>query len=269
MAEKIVLIISTGRTGTKSLAGFFNEHFDNLKSYHQPKFSRRINVLSNMYISGLLPESILKKAINKWKTHKIINSDHEYYVEANTMNYIAAKFLKEIDKTVYIIHIIRDPRDFVRSYINWQHMRIQSYLASSVIPFWHPSGAFFGDYSFWEWITLDEFEKNCWFWKVENQLMLDLYSDYNYFKSLRFEDIFLSDDKEETLRDLTEFIGLDFKKDMLDYFETKKNISKKEYFPKWNEWNEERCKKLNSICGGLMDRYSYGDEEEWLREVRK
>ncbi|MFW5895334.1 MAG: hypothetical protein ACOCT9_01190 [archaeon] len=268
MVEKVILIISTGRTGTKSLAGFFDKHFDNLKSYHQPRLSRRINVLSNMYISGIIPESIFKKAINSLKKDIIVNSEQEYYVEANTMNYISADVLKEIKgKKVYIIHVIRDPRDFVRSYINWKHMRIQSYIANSVLPFWHPSGFLLDDYSLLEWLKLDEFEKNCWYWKEENKIMLDLYSDYEYFKSVRFEDIFLADDKERFLKELVEFVGLEFEKGMMDYFETKKNKSKKEYFPKWDEWGPEKCKKLQAICEDLMDEYDYGEEKEWVKKL--
>lgn len=266
MVEKVVLLISTGRTGTKSLAELFDNYFEKVESYHQPRFSRVINVLSNMYVSGVLPEPIFEKTTNFIKKNKILNSDKEYYVEANTMNYVASKILKEIKKEVYIIHIIRDPRDFVRSYINWKYMRFKSHVANSIIPFWHPSGYFYGDYSLLDWLTLDEFEKMCWFWKVENNIMLDLYQDEDYFKSLKFEDIFLSENKEKQLREMIEFVGLSFEEKMLDHFKTKKNKSKKEYFPKWQEWNSDKSRKLKSICGDLMTEYGYGREKEWIEK---
>lgn len=39
-------------------------------------------------------------------------------------------------------------------------------------------------------------------------------------------------------------------------------------FPKWPKWGKEQTKKLNNICGELMEKFEYGKEGEWKQKVQ-
>ena len=54
-----VLIVSTGRTGTRFLARYFGEHYPNIEAHHITPRSTIINVLSNMQLGGLITEQWL------------------------------------------------------------------------------------------------------------------------------------------------------------------------------------------------------------------
>lgn len=266
MANKNVLFVSTGRTGTKTLASFFSHYFDNSVGNHQPPHSRFFNMFSNMYVSGIFTYSFLDRLVYKYKIPQIISSSKDYYVEANTMNYIISKNIQNHFSETFIIHIIRDPRDYVTSYMNWVHGRAFSTIANRVIPFWHPNGYLTGQFSLVGWMRLSEFERMCWFWRFENQLILDLNENNPRFMSIRFEDLFELD-TSNCLKKVLSFIGLEYDECMLDHFRYKQNVSRKDFFDNWNQWSSEESRNLHYYCSRLMKVYGYGLESEWINRL--
>lgn len=266
MMDKIVLFISTGRTGTKSLANFFSKYFNNVESHHEPQYSRLIEILSNMYLSNIYPHKLLRKFIYKYKLPNILSCEKEYYVETNPMNYAIMDIIREIDKEVYIIHLIRDPRSYVTSCINRLHGRALSKISNRVIPFWHPNGVLTDQFKLVEWINMNDFERICWYWKYKNELILKMNKDYHNFMSIRFEDLFVTDTMNQ-LQSILSSVGLEFENEMVKYFDIKQNVSRKGYFPKWDRWDLKKVRELNSICSVLMNLYDYGMEEKWINKL--
>ena len=121
--EKIVFVLSTGRTGTKTLAEGLAG--DDIKSPHQPPFSRLLTIASNYYLHGWLPMSVLERLVIRLREPQILNSDCRDYVQVFSLDYLPAKIISERHPNVAIVHIVRDPRTFVRSYLNWMHSRWQ------------------------------------------------------------------------------------------------------------------------------------------------
>jgi len=267
MVDNIVLFVSTGRTGTKSLANFFREYFNNVESHHQPRYSRFINVFSNMYLSNIYPHELLRKFVYKYKISDILSCEKEYYIEANTMIYAITDIIRELDKEVYVIHLIRDPRSFVTSYMNWFHGRAFSKIANKVIPFWHANGVLADQINLAEWISMSEFERLCWFWKFENEVILKMNKDYPNFISIRFEDLFITDTLKQ-LQSILSFVDLEFENNMVDYFDIKQNVSRKGHFSKWDKWDLKKIRSLHNICSSLMNAYDYGLEEKWTKKLQ-
>ena len=59
--EKVVVILSTGRTGTKALAHFFNTSYDNVTALHEPAPSRHLRLLSNRAMArGMTPAGAVR-----------------------------------------------------------------------------------------------------------------------------------------------------------------------------------------------------------------
>jgi len=256
LVEKIILFVSTGRTGTKTLANFFKDTFPEVTSYHQPAYSRVINVFSNMYLSNILPESFLKRFVYYYKFPQILSCKTRIYVEANTMNYVVAPYFKELRMDLHVFHVIRNPFDWVTSYINWIEGRAFSKIANTIIPFWHANGFLSDKYSLLEWLKMSDFEKMCWYWSYENEIILNRCKQISNFKTFKFEDLFINKN-ENILIDILKKLGLKYESSMMKYFEKKQNVSNKRYFPTPNYWDKHSIEILESICGDMMKRYGY------------
>lgn len=261
---RIAFVIGSHRTGTKALANFFKDSFRNVTSYHQYNGMRFTNIFTTMYVEKLLPQKVFDVLVYFILIRRIKRHHSEYYIEVSGLNYIAANNTKKYFPDVKVIHIIRDPRDFVTSFLNWVHGRWKSWIAHNLTPFWNVNGYLVGEMSKTEWNTIDEFERYCWYWKYKNQKILDLYSeDKENFITFRFEDLVSSSDNKKSLEELLTFIGLPFLPGCEEYFRTKQNMSNKQYVPRWRSWNNTQCKQLEKICGQLMKQYNYGIETEW------
>jgi hypothetical protein len=265
MPEKISFILSTGRTGTKTLAEGLSGK--DIKSPHQPPFSRLITIASHYYLHGWLPLKLLTWIIKTIREPQIQNSDCLHYVQVFAFDYFPAKIFSEKYPNVHMVHIIRDPRDFVYSYLNWMHSRFKSFVANKIVLGWHPSGFFTGTFSRQEWNRLDEFQRVCWQWTYKNTLIENLFEDDPRYLRVRFEDLLLADNTE-TLHKLLSFLGIEYQERFNLIVKKPKNVSKKGYFPTWEQWTPKRCAQLNELCHPLMKQLGYGQGTQWKKKVR-
>ena len=254
MPERTVFILSTGRTGTKTLANGLAE--GNIRSLHQPPYSRILNIASNAYLHGWLSKGTLECLVTRLREPQIVNSDSCYYVQVFSLDYLPAKIISERYPNVYIVHIIRDPRTFVSSYLNWMHTRFKSWVANKLVPGWHPSGFFTGEMSWRQWQQMDEFERVCWHWKYKNMLLEDLFEGEERYIRVRFEDLFLAGDSSK-LREILDFVEIPYERELEAILAKNRNMGRKTYFPAWDEWEPRRKRELLNICAGKMKEYGY------------
>jgi hypothetical protein len=258
-----VFIIGSHRTGTMTFANFFDKYFNNVYSYHQYKGLRAIYILSNIYLMKNKYKNVLYKFIKYYIVRHIEKhpNNNNIYLVSNGFNYIAVDILKEIYDDIKIIHIVRDPRDFVTSYINFINTRWQSWLANNLIPFWNVSGYKIEEFNKKEWKKLSQFEKFCWHWKFKNTKIFELYgNDKNNYYFFKFEDIINKKTRKKSLIKLLNFIGLEYIENCENFFNKKYNISKRKILPDWQEWDTDKSIMLNNICSELMQKYNYGNE---------
>lgn len=254
MPEKVVFILSTGRTGTKTLAEGLAG--DEIKSPHQPPYSRLLTVGSNYYLHGWLSQSVLKWLVTRLREPQILKADCRYYIQVFSLDYLPAKIISKKYPNVYIVHIVRDPRTFVRSYLNWMHSRLKSWVANKVVLGWHPAGYFTGELSWREWRQMDEFQRVCWQWTYKNTLLERLFAEDDRYLRVRFEDLFLTQ-ASNTLKKMLAFVGIPYQERFEAMLEKSKNVSHKAYFPSWKVWGPEQKRELMSICGKKMRDYGY------------
>lgn len=259
-----IFVLGSHRTGTKSLAGFFDKNFDDMTSYHQYDTLRLVNVTSNMYLSKALPKVLFHAFLKRFWINKIESHNNRFYVESNGFNYMAADYAKQYFDDVKIIHAIRDPRTFVTSYYNWVEGRDKSKFAKNFVPYWNLSPHKLGLLSKKEWEAMDTFERYCWNWNFKNQKIEELYSKdaENYFL-LKFEDLIDEKKRELLLPDLLNFLKLPYSPNLLRYFDKKQNQSQAKLIGHWSTWDQDKCQKINKHCASLMAKYNYGVEEKW------
>jgi len=257
---RYVFILGSHRTGSKLLGDFFGQYFQNVRSIHQYGRLRIVNVISNIHLSGLIPQFVFNWLLNllwvsKWPDE---SSGLELYVESNGFNYLAADHARSIRSKVKVIHVVRDPKQFVISTINWTDGRWQSRLANQYIPFWGISGFLTGSMGFMEWHRMNRAERLLWAWQYKNSLIEHLYSKTaNGYLRIRMEDLIDRKTREEALRKICELCGLSFSTSILQYFDTKRNASEAKSF---SVQDFDRCvssERYTELCGNLKQRYGY------------
>jgi hypothetical protein len=254
MPEKIVFVLSTSRTGTKALAEGLAG--DDIHSPHQPPFSRLLTVASNYYLHGWLSRRTLEQLVARLREPQILNAGCRYYVQVFSLDYLPAKIISERHPNVYVVQIVRDPRTFVRSYLNWMHSQFKSFVANKVVLGWHPSGYSTGETSWRVWRQMDEFQRVCWHWTYKNTLLESLFEGDEHHIRVRFEDLFLARDSE-TLERALAFVGIPYRERFESVLRESKNVSRKTYCPPWDTWSEVRKRQLLDICGEKMEEYGY------------
>lgn len=254
MPDRIVFFLSTSRTGTKSLAEGLAGN--GILSPHQPRHSRLLTIAGNLYLHGQLSMGLLQRLVIALREPQIRNAPCRVYAQVFSLDYFPAKIISQRHKDTTIIHIVRDPRTFVPSYLNWMHTRAKSFIANKLIPGWHPSGWLCGDVPRSVWWRMDEFQRVCWHWQYKNTLLENLFAGDTRYRRVRFENLFLQHD-EDLLRKTLAFAGIDYQPRFGKILQAGKNRSKKTYCPPFDALPVARQAYLLELCGDLMKRYGY------------
>ena len=182
--KNVFFITGVGRSGTKFFAGLLKKEKNSLV-FHEPiyeDFKAIVQAQKNPKKALKYIRSFRKKRIyslNKDKsptTYGEVNSNLRYHVKAIIQTFPHAK----------ILHIVRDGRDVVRSFMARKHYTNDGVKHHSMSP--RKADPFYN-----EWNSLTRFEKICWFWTDGNRVIRtytnnfvkfeNLISDYSYFKS--------------------------------------------------------------------------------------
>lgn len=308
MIKKPTIIVSSlGRTGTTFFTKYYKEIFPKGYSIHEPGMIRLKglelnNVKDAISVFGF-KHAVLRKLLNlpdiKYVSKKRMEGKISKEVAALLIEKLREHFINKIEAPIYIesnyqfqglldvlplsfenyrsIYIIRDPRDWVRSFINWRglyhwtdiHYLLRNRLSPSAV----------GDQNYAKkWKKMDQFEKLCWAWQFINNYARETTNNDPNSRVYLFEDIFKSKKKTENLLELTEFTQdiKNIKRKNQDHILKvidktlghKVNKPQTYDFPAWQEWDNSIAKKLQSICGELMDKLGYGTEEEWINKLK-
>lgn len=249
---KLYFIISTGRTGTRSLAKFLN-HFSVNYALHEPL----PNLLNegNDYARGLIDnEKIKKKFVAARQFHfkkALANPKVQNYIESNNRLYSFIDQLRELYNEVKFIHVVRDGRDVVRSGLS-RKFYTKHDTAYRIRADYFPDDPF---YERWEY--LDQFEKVCWWWLKKDKMIYS--STYNHPDSImiKFNDLFDSEKKYPGLRKILDFIELEVTDEEINRYLQRVNYTKKFDFDHWSNWDNTTMKKFKAIAGQHMIRLGY------------
>lgn len=263
----VVLILSTGRTGTRSLAHFLHTCFTDVSAYHTTPYSRLFNVLGNLYRGGLFPERGLILLWERLKRQEVETCSTPFFVDSNPHLFGMLPLANKLYQHLKIVHVVRDPRTYVRSHLNWARHRPASFVANYFIPFWQPNAFLLGEMGLEEWLGLSRFERYCWVWAFKNRDIESLAgSDVPYYQ-VRFEALFGAAEAEETVNSLLAFMGLPRVAGVGAQLAQPMNETRKRSFPAWQHWPPEWCYRLDKWCSPLMNHYDYGREADWQEKV--
>jgi hypothetical protein len=303
MIEKPTIVItSLGRTGTKFFADFFREALSDSTSLHEPDLFTTGELRNEgAGISHLLEQirevgplyMLIKKPLGKWSLSQLSDArvrgdlDHDkavretlrqraafiqsrqgtVYVESSTAYYGLIDLLPRVFAHHRLAYVIRDGRDWVRSWTNWGERggmytkgRIRSIFARN----W-PTALDVEDEYGARWESMPWFEKLCWAWSRLNVYALNSARDNPDARVFRFEDVFRSPDRYQHLSELvgfaTDMPGVaPVPPEALEGWLDRKVHTSSGAFPDWGEWSGEQRATFSSICGPLMEQLGYSVE---------
>jgi hypothetical protein len=262
-----ILIISTGRTGTIFFSRLFSDLYPDSASYHERGASRPIQILTNLHFSHIFPLSGLRAAWKFFKGNEIETCEKSFHIDANCFLYGLAALAPDLYPNVKVLHIVRDPRTYVTSHLNFARQKRTSFIANYFVPFWQPNPFLVGDLPLSRAFNFTRFEKYCWIWNFKNSVMERLENTSTPYMRVRFEDLFSTKNPEDLFGQITDFLGLPRVTNVRDRFREPANTSKKTDFPEWQEWTSKQAAQLQEFCGERMKKYGYGGEPEWNEKI--
>lgn len=256
---KSVFILSTGRTGTKFLAKFFDNHPD-VTAFHEPKPSRIIRMWSVARLEGCVSRRSISRVLYAKRKKLMSQVNSPIYVESNPYLLGAVDCLGETFDKPIIVNIVRDPRSYIKSSLNHGNTKGLKKFLNSHFPFWYPRTSRILSSKKSKSLIM----RNAEYWKIVNHWLEKSCGNQENYHLFKFEEIF--DKNSGELEKLAKIIGLDS-----TFVKNSKiksiNQSKDKAISSWEEWTPEECRAVHKICQPEMEKYGYGKEKEWLKKI--
>jgi len=259
-----VLVVSTGRTGTKFIASYFNKYIDDFFAIHEP--FPKIDLISSKYFAGKMSYHCAKKKIHwrrQFMQRELYKVNHNNYLESNPALWSLIPIMREIIPNVKIIHIIRDGRTWLRSGYSRKFDGKGNLIKDRHGIFWKfTSDDFPHDEYYGHWSYMNMIEKLSWIWKIKNETILnDIKSDSDAI-TVKFEDIFNEENDCKGIQSIVDFISKDYPlnlnvDDMVAPLKNKINRTSGFQLPEYTRWTVNQKKSFEGIAGNLMHQLGY------------
>lgn len=292
-AEKhLVFIVSGGRTGTaffgqrldEVIAGCFSAHEPDLfVGFNRLSYSRirrfgwwhvvfgkmlgqtGLRTTGTRYLMGELSEQVCQERIARFRRRYHASLSQALIIESSAQWWYLVDQIPKVWPRARTISIIRDPRTWVRSWLNKGDRYVRRDRAS-IFPPGRLTPQKTGD-TVWagRWDRLGAFGKLAWEWRTVYSRLEQHVAGYANGRMFRFEDIFSGDGS--TLEDLVQFAatheGAGHSVSSLDGLRDQVLNASAGSEPEWPRWSPERAKLIDDLCGPIMRRYGYGLEPAW------
>lgn len=248
--KQVILIISSGRTGTNFMAHWFASLSKDFYSVHEPSPDLFQLGIDKYRYNKEISLSTFKR--NRALTlYKFNTSKKKIYIESNPNLLLLLTEINELFQNVKIIFIKRDFQTYLLSAIN------KSPDNSNKNYFYGESDSRLRltaeDYNDQRFITeFKDFtreEKIAWWWKISNEIIDDYMKKNSNSICVGFEDLFQKNTKK-TLSDIMGFLKLTnikLTKKHLEFFKTKKNVNSIKIIENFDQIPPEMKLRLEEI----------------------
>ncbi len=253
--QKLRFILSAGRTGTVFLSRALAKLYPQHEVVHEPPSSRRMFMLWNAEAAGLAPAGSARRLFVQNRRRVLAANGSRLRIEINPFLHPLAPELHELVDPLYVVHLVRDARDWIRSMANfgaagWRRHLIEYTPFARTI---HPAAKR-------GWSGLDTFSRFAWRWQLANEQLLSLAEHTDYYCRIRYEDLFSADESAAgiSLRQLVSGLQIEETDRMADICWTQRaNPGRHGKIDDWREWPEEVRDRVMDICGPLMKEFGY------------
>lgn len=251
------ILLSTGRTGTMALAEYFNTCYTHVCARHEPRPSRWLRVLGNRRMCGRLSRGEAINALARARRPLERMTGTQVYVEANPYLCGFVDVLTDVFGPTRVVHLVRDPREYIRSAINFSFARGMRALATAIVPDWSLKPDRCENPPAKRWRDMPWIERLAWFWtRINGELARAERTFGADYVRVRFEDVF--DEDGAGLQSLAGWIGLPDEPSLIESMRQRAvNSSRRRDCPNWSEWPAEWRGHVTRHCDELARRYGY------------
>ncbi len=258
-----IVVLSTGRTGTTLLSQILSAAAGRSVP-HQTRGSRAANLLGNFVDAGFISNDAAQRIATR-----VLGVDPNASTADPLKAMLIAQRLLErgIDPQTRVIHLVRDARDFVASFMSWKRQSLKRQFLHHGVPLWQPSPWLSGETSLFRWVGMSKFEHFSWVWAYKNELFARLSGQRNYLL-VRTEDLVDPARRDASVAALCDFLHLTRRSESPPVAARVVNASDSS-FPNWTQWSPEMSATLCHHCSELMQRFGYGAEPKWIELVTR
>jgi len=254
---RAVFIVSSGRTGTMALARHLDACYEQVWAAHEPRPSWRLRRASSRALCGRLSREELARLLADNRRRLVAGIGAVYYIESNPFLGGFLDVFGDVFENAAVVHVVRDPRTYIRSGMNFGTFRGIKGLAVRLIPWWLPRPELMPGSGGLRWSEMSPPVRLAWYWAMLNRHLnrgQTLYGD-NYLR-IRFEDLFARDGSG--LKQLAAWIGLPWDERLVQCANSEKvNASRDAGFPRFADWSDSLKRQVMDHCGELMELYGY------------
>ena len=287
--KHLVLIVSAGRTGTRFFGDLLASMIPGSYSVHEPDvldgFTWRtveairtfgfrhmlvdralgrsgLRNLSTAFLSGELNQDEVAKIIYDQRSRYYNKISSDLIIESNYQWFGILPVAPKLFPKFKMVAISRDPRSWVTSCMNFGRLYGPRDFVSR-FGFKRLNPGMIDDAPYKDqWPRMSSFERLCWTWAAINRILLDYLDGRDNARLWRYEDLFLSGNREAALRDMLEFIttfpdakfSFELNPDLLT---ERRHASGRKHFPDWPAWPDDHKTRLYEICGPMMKALGY------------
>ncbi len=243
-----IFVLSTGRVGTETLASLCSLA-SNVFAYHEPV--PKIYALSKLgyeYSADSVARIILGEAFNLSRVELLNYSlgNNRGYVETSPQVTFLAPIIAELIPNSRFIHLVRNPKEVVRSGMRRKWFDGNSYDVTRITPK-------VGTEAQRLWDCYTPFQKNLWLWAETNRWTMKFCRTVppENVLLLRSEDVFSAN--SGTLERLFDFVAspLPSERKIRNVLSKKLNSQKTGGFPTSSHWDDKMNKELAALTGDI------------------
>jgi len=243
----MLFILSTGRSGTVTLAQLLNQ-IPGIEAFHEKP--PELVPEARAYLKGDLPRDQLVALLRN--TRKPSASRFEYAESNQKFSFIIDALREAFPKARYV-WLIRNGLEVVSSWAHrknyWPHENKGIWSAHRI------RGDEVGAMSPSQWAGLSPFGKCCWYWAwTNNKIEADLKATDAKWMLLRLEDL------DSRIHELASFVGLQGT-DALEIPTANKSTGR---VARWHYWDRAQRADFSHFCSDLMDRFYKGWRERFV-----
>ena len=203
------------------------------------------------YYEGRIGSPEIKRMLAHYRAMKRVD------IEVSWKHTWALPPLIERFPSARIVHLVRDPRDNVRSCFNLGMFgALLAGVANDALPRIRRD----------DWDRLNAFERNCAFWTETHRLALAMERRKGKYLRVRLEDL----SRDDEIARLFAFLDLELPSaarvikvkntlvDTVAYVKHQMEARAPEQLPPYAAWPAARKRALRSLCGELARRFGYG-----------
>jgi len=290
--KDLVFIASGGRTGTSFLGHELCRVIDDCWSEHEPdilhatcNLTRKqvadfglwhmvvgrllgrtgVRVLGQRLLTGQIDPATVRRRIRQSRRRYHERISETLVIESHAQWWYLAAELQSIFPGAKLIGVVRDPRSWVRSWLNHGGRYDRSDRVR-----WLPPGrltpARLGQTELARlWKDWGAFERLAWEWRVIYGHLARATEGAKNARMFRFEDLFAGDGA--AMADLVLFAASHgqrrYSVRSLEGFTARVHNSSHGSAVQWEAWTPEQARFVQHLCGPLMERWGYGMEPEW------